>query len=178
MGRPKVTKDELTVREQAQIATNAQENALYIGHSLAGLTAEPVNLFDTAEVERRTMEYIADCQRTGTRVTPPGLALWLGITSEDLKKWLTGFGNDEQRRTALRINQFLHANFADNALLNKTSPALSMFIMKNWFGYKENANVESAESVEKIRTLDELQKEAESLPDFEIIETQGKKGNK
>lgn len=37
---------------------------------------------------------------------------------------------------------------------------------------------ETAESVEKIRTLDELQKEAESLPDFEIIETQGKKGNK
>lgn len=178
MGRPKVTKDELTVREQAQIATNAQENALHIGHSLAGLTAEPVNLFDTEAVERRTMEYIADCQRTGTRVTPPGLALWLGITSEDLKNWLTGFGNDEQRRTALRINQFLHANFADNALLNKTSPALSAFILKNWFGYKENPSVESAESVEKTRSLDELQKEAESLPDFEIIETQGKKGNK
>ena len=38
--------------------------------------------------------------------------------------------------------------------------------LKNWFGYKENANVESAESVEKIRTMDELQKEAESLPQY------------
>lgn len=178
MARLKEYRNELTVKEQAQLQTNAEENAVYIGHSLAGLNAAPVNLLDTEEVERRTLEYIADCQRTGTRVSPPGLALWLGITSADLTDWLTSYGNEEHRRTAARIYQFLHANFADNALLGKSSPALSIFLAKNWFGYTDAQRIETAQTVEKRKSLDELAKEAEALPDFEIIETQNGKGKK
>lgn len=177
MARPKQTKNELSVREQAQLATNAEENAVYIGHSLAGLAAQPVNLMDTEEVERRSMEFFQDCARTGTRVSPPGLALWLGITSSDLVNWLTdGGGTVEDRRSRARIYQFLHANWADNAMLGKMSPALAMFLAKNWFGYSDAQRMESAETVEKRKTLDELEAEANALPDTAIIETQkGKK---
>lgn len=178
MARQKLTTNELTVREQAALATSAEENAVYIGHSLAGLAAQPVNLMDTAEVEQRAMEYIQDCAKTGTRVSPPGLALWLGITSADLVAWLTDLGTEEHRKAAARIYQLLHANFADNAMLGKMSPALAMFLAKNWFGYSDAQRVETAETVEKRKSLDELAKEAEALPDFEIIETQGKKGKK
>lgn len=174
----KLTRDELTVREQAQLQTNAEDNALFIGHSLAGLAAPPVNLMDSEEVERRAAEYIADCQRTGTRVSPPGLALWLGITSDDLKEWLTTYGTEEHRRSAARIYQFLHAAFADNALAGKTSPQLAIFFAKNWFGYRDSQAIETAATVERRKSLDELAKEAEALPDFEIIDTQGKKGKK
>lgn len=178
MARPKATKDELTVKEQAMLQTNAEENALYIAHSLAGLAAQPVDLMDTEEVERRSMEYIQDCVKTGTRVSPPGLALWLGITSSDLTEWLTTYGTEEHRKSAARIYQFLHASFADNALSGKTSPQLAMFFAKNWFGYRDSQAIETAATVEKRKSLDELAKEAEALPDFEIIETQGKKGRK
>lgn len=178
MARPKATKEELTVKEQAMLQTNAEENALYIAHSLAGLAAQPVDLMDTEEVERRSMEYIQDCVKTGTRVSPPGLALWLGITSSDLTEWLTTYGTEEHRKSAARIYQFLHASFADNALSGKTSPQLAMFFAKNWFGYRDSQAIETAATVEKRKSLDELAKEAEALPDFEIIETQGKKGRK
>ena len=178
MARPKLTKDELTVREQAEIQTNAEENAIYLAHSLAGLAAVPVDLTDTEEVERRSMEYIQDCVKTGTRVSPPGLALWLGITSSDLTDWLTTVGDEQHRKSAARIYQFLHASFADNALGGKTSPQLAMFFAKNWFGYRDSQAVETAQTVEKRKSLDELAKEAEALPDFEIIETQGQKGKK
>ena len=178
MARPKATKDELTVKEQAQLQTYAEDNALFIAHSLAGLAAQPVNLMDTEEVERRSMEYIQDCVKTGTRVSPPGLALWLGITSSDLTEWLTSYGTEEHRKSAARIYQFLHASFADNALSGKTSPQLAMFFAKNWFGYRDSQAIETAATVEKRKSLDELAKEAESLPDFEIIETQGRKGKK
>ena len=174
MGRPRQTKEELIVKEQAALETSAAENALYINHSLRGLSVQPVNLMDTEEVERRAMDYIEDCQRTGTKVSPPALALWLGITSNDLTEWLTAYGNEEHRKSAARIYQFLHAAFADNALSGKTSPQLAMFFAKNWFGYRDAAAIETASVVEKRKSLDELAKEAEALPDFEIIETQGK----
>lgn len=179
MPKKKESLGELTVKEQAAIVAREEDNAMAIAHSLAGLAAPPVNLLDSEEVERRTMEYIADCQRTGAKVSPPSLALWLGITSADLVEWLTSYGNEEHRRTAARIYQFLHANFADNALAGKTSPQLAMFFAKNWFGYRDSQAVETAATVEKQKSLDELQKEADALPDFEIIETQGgKKGKK
>ena len=53
-----------------------------------------------------------------------------------------------------------------------------MFFAKNWFGYRDSQAVETAQTVEKRKSLDELAKEAEALPDFEIIETQGKRGKK
>lgn len=174
VGRPPASKEELALRNEANLQAVIDENDMTIAHSLAGLTAPPVNLMDIEEVERRTMEYIASCQRTGMRVSPPSLALWLGITSADLADWLTEYGTEEHRKTAARIYQFLHASFADNALTGKTSPQLAMFFAKNWFGYRDSQAVETAQTVEKQKSLDELAKEAEALPDFEIIETQGK----
>lgn len=176
----KVTPEELAIREQAAIQANMDDNSLFIAHSLAGLASQPVDLLNTEEVERRTMEYIADCQRTGTRVSPPGLALWLGITSNDLTNWLTDYGTEEHRKSAARIYQFLHAAFADNALAGKLSPQMAMFFAKNWYGYSDAQRVETAQTVEKRKSLDELAKEAEALPEFNIIDTQtpGKKGKK
>lgn len=55
---------------------------------------------------------------------------------------------------------------------------LAIFLAKNWFGYRDTQAIETAQVVEKRKSLDELAKEAEALPDFEIIETQGKKGKK
>lgn len=176
----KSTKEELTIREQAAIETATQENALYIAHSLAGLSAPPVDLMDTEAVERRAMEYFADCQRTGARVSPPGLALWLGISSSDLSDWLSSsYGTEERRKSAARIYQFLHAAYADVAIAGKINGQLAMFFAKNWFGYRDSQAVETAQTIEKQKSIDELAKEAEALPDFEIIETQnGKKGKK
>lgn len=172
MARPKLTQNDLTIREQAQITTNAEENKVMTRHSLNGLAAQPVDLLDTEAVERRTMEYITDCMNTGTRVTPPGLALWLGINSADLKNWLTEIGTEEHRKAASRIYQFLHAAWADVLMGGKISPSAGMFLGKNWFGYREEQRIETAETVEKVKTLDELQKEAEALPEITIIETQ------
>ena len=72
----------------------------------------------------------------------------------------------------------MHSAFADNALAGKTSPQLAIFLAKNWFGYRDSTAIETAQTVERRKSLDELAKEAEALPDFEIIETQGRKGKK
>ena len=171
-GRMPKDSEALALRNEANVMAALAENDKTIEHSLAGLSRPPVNLMDIDEVEQRTMEYIADCKLTGNKPSPPGLALWLGITSADLTDWLTSYGTDEHRKTAARIYQFLHASFADNALQGKSSPALTIFLAKNWFGYTDAQRIETAQTVEKRKSLDELAKEAEALPDFEIIETQ------
>lgn len=172
----KLTTEELMVREQTAIQEGFDENSMFIAHSLAGLSAPPVDLLDTEAVERRTMDYIMDCQRTGTRVTPPGLALWLGITSKDLSDWLNDIGTDEHRKTSNRIYQFLHAAFADYSISGKVPAQVSLYLLKNWFGYTDSSRVDTSQTIEKKKSLEELAKEAESLADFTIIETQkGKK---
>ena len=128
LGRPPMSAEEraLRVREKEEIDIKAEleQNASIIQHSLSGLSAAPVNLLDAAEVERRSLEYFADCVRSGAKVTPPGLALWLGITSADLTDWLTSLGTEDHRKSAARIYQLLHAAFMDTALTGKQSPQL------------------------------------------------------
>lgn len=184
-GRPPLSAEQLAVREQQReevaIQNELDQNASIIQHSLAGLSAAPVNLLDSAEVERRSLEYFADCVRSGAKVTPPGLALWLGITSADLTDWLTSLGSEDHRRSAARIYQLLHSAFMDTALTGKQSPQLSMFLAKNWFGYTDAQRIETAQVVEKRKTLDELAREAEALPDGDVIDVpfkEVKKGKK
>ena len=173
-GRPPLSAEQLAVREQQReevaIQNELDQNASIIQHSLAGLSAAPVNLLDSADVERRSLEYFADCVRSGAKVTPPGLALWLGITSADLTDWLTSLGTEDHRKSAARIYQLLHSAFMDTALTGKQSPQLSMFLAKNWFGYTDAQRIETAQVVEKRKTLDELAREAEALPDGDIID--------
>ena len=173
-GRPRLTPEELAVKkaekEQLEIQAELDENAIIIQHSLNGLAAKPVNLMECSEVERRSLEYFADCVQSGAKVTPPGLALWLGITSSDLTDWLTTYGTEEHRRSAARIYQLLHSAFMDTALNGKQSPQLSMFLAKNWFSYTDATRIETAQVVEKKKSLDELAKEAAALPDGDVID--------
>ena len=173
-GRPPLTEEQKALKarqkEALEMQTELEQNAAIIKHTLAGLASRPVDLMNSKEVEQRALAYFADCATTGARVTPPGLALWLGITSVDLTNWLSDYGTEEHRKSAARIYQFLHSAFADAALTGKQSPQLSMFFAKNWFGYTDSQRIETAQVVEKKKSLDDLAKEAAALPDGDIID--------
>jgi hypothetical protein len=177
-GRPPLTAEEkalrLAEREEAAVAANRAENDLFIGHAWAALSRPPVNLNDPTEVEQRVTEYALSCRASGLRPNPPALAAWLGITSDDLSTWLTGVGTEEQKRTAARIYQFLHQSFADTALAGKIPSATVVFLAKNWFGYSDAVRLETASTVERKKSLDELAKEAAALPDGDIIDAKVK----
>lgn len=177
-GRPPLTAEEkalrLAEREEAAVAANRAENDLFIGHAWAALSRPPVNLNDPTEVEQRVTEYALSCRASGLRPNPPALAAWLGITSDDLSTWLTGVGTEEQKRTAARIYQFLHQSFADTALAGKIPSATVVFLAKNWFGYSDAVRLETASTVDRKKSLDELAKEAAALPDGDIIDAKVK----
>lgn len=178
IGRPPLSPKEkevrLAEREAAAVEVNREENDLFIGHAWAALSRPPVNLNDPAELEQRVTEYAVSCRNSGLRPNPPALAAWLGITSDDLNTWLTGVGSEEQRRTAARIYQFLHQSFADTALSGKVPSATVIFLAKNWFGYTDAQRIETASTVDRKKSLDELAREAEALPDGDIIDVVAK----
>ncbi len=178
IGRPPLTEEEKEARALAKVQADRDENDLFIGHAWAALSRPPVDLSDPAEVEQRVTEYARSCRNSGLRPNPPALAAWPGITSNDLNEWLTGVGTEEQRKSAARIYQFLHQSFADMALAGKTSPQVAIFLAKNWFGYTDAQRLETASIVERRKSLDELAKEAEALPDGDIIEMEPKKGKR
>lgn len=181
-GRRPLTEEEKALKvkqkEALEMQSELEQNATIIRHSLAGLSVKPVDLLDNKEVEQRALAYFADCAATGAKVTPPGLALWLGITSSDLTDWLTTYGTEEHRKSAARIYQLLHSAFMDTALNGKQSPQLSMFLAKNWFGYTDAQRIETAQVVEKKKSLDELAREAAALPDGDVIDVQYKEVKK
>ncbi len=155
--------------QQEKAAAALAQNAAFIGHSLRALEQGPVDLLNLPAVEERFMEYVQSCAVTGTVISPPGLASWLGITSSDLKDWLRGYGPEEQRRSAQRIYQVLHQSFVDNALAGKLGPQTVQFFAKNWFGYSDIPEGAAGRTVEQNKTVDQLAKEAEQLTG-EVIE--------
>ena len=177
-GRPPLTAEEkalrIAEREQTMLQASRDENDAFIGHAWAALSRPPVDLMNPQDVEQRVTEYAMSCRASGLRPNPPALAAWLGITSDDLATWLTGVGTEEQRKTAARIYQFLHQSFADTALAGKVPSATVIFLAKNWFGYSDAVRLETASTVDRKKSLDELAKEAASLPDGDIIDVQAK----
>lgn len=177
VGRPPLSENEKMIRaaerEKEALSLNREENELFIGHAWAALSRPAIDLDDAKAVEQRVTEYALSCRNSGLRPNPPGLAAWLGITSAELGEWLVRPGTEEQRRMSARIYQFLHQSFADMALAGKTSPQVAIFLAKNWFSYTDATRIETA-SVERVKTLDDLAREAAALPDGDIIDAQVK----
>lgn len=177
-GRPPITAEEkalrLQQRSEASLLADLSENNMFIGHAWEALTRQPVDLNDPKAVEDRVTEYALSCRNNGMKPNPPALAAWLGITSEDLNTWLTGVGTEEQRKTAARVYQFLHQSFADTAMAGKIPSSTVVFLAKNWFGYQDAQRIETATTVERKKSLDELAREAAALPDGDIIDAKVK----
>lgn len=173
-GRPPLSAEEKALRlaqkEEQAVSASKEENDLFIGHAWAGLTRPPVDLKDLEAVENRVTEYALSCKNSGLRPNPPGMAAWLGVTSEAFSEWLTNPGDDAHKIAAARIYQFLHQSFADMALAGKTSPQITIFFAKNWFSYTDANRIEVAQTIEKAKSLDDLAKEAAALPDGDIID--------
>lgn len=147
-----------------------EDNTLYVAHAIDALRYGPVDLYNEAQVYDRLKLYIGSCKRNGMRPTPPGLANWLGITTEELKEWLVEPGDPEHRRLATRLYEFLRASWADYALTGKTPPSIAIFVAKNWFAMSDTNKVADAPQVKTQLDLEKLAAEAAALPDSEIIE--------
>lgn len=146
------------------------ENGVYVKHEVDALSYATVDLYDEKAVWNRLKLYAAACKKNGMRPTPPGVANWFGVSSEELRDWMLDPGDPEHRRLATRLYEFLRASWADYALTGKTPASIAIFVAKNWFAMSDANKVAEAPQVQKQLDLEKLAAEAAALPDNEIID--------
>lgn len=147
-----------------------EDNAVYVAHAAEALRYDSVDLYDTDAVWKRLKLYINSCRATGMRPTPPGLANWLGVTSEELRDWMIDPGDPDHRRLATRLYEFLRASWADYALSGKTPASIAVFVAKNWFAMSDANKIAEAPQVKSQLDLEKLAAEAAALPDSDVID--------
>ena len=148
----------------------ADENISYVQHEVDAINYPTVDIYNEEQVAQRFRLYVASCKRNNQRMTPPGLASWLGISTEELKDWMIDPGSMEHRRLAARIYEVLRASWADYAMSGKTPASIAIFVAKNWFAMSDVNRVESAPIVQKALDLEKLAAEAAALPDGDVYD--------
>lgn len=147
-----------------------EDNRKYVSHAVDALAYPTVDIYNEEEVWQRTQIYINSCKRNNQRPSPPGLANWFGISTEELRDWMIEPGTAEHRRLATRLYEMLRASWADYALQGKIPASVAIFAAKNWFAMSDVSKVSDAPQVQKQLDLEKLAAEAAALPDADIID--------
>lgn len=144
-------------------------NELAIAHGLRFLGLEKIDLNNKADVEERSRFYFESCLADGMKPTVSGYANCLGVQYQVLRKIVSGdplYADKNGTPVILDCYQFLQALIEDLSLNNKVNPAVSIFLMKNHFGYTDTTTLNIANvGVAEVLTDDELIRAATELPD-------------
>jgi len=118
------------------------ENSRFIRHALVAWNLPPIDISDPKQVERRIGEYFQYCADNDRKPQIVGLCNWLGINRDTLNSWIRG-----ETRTATHTDivkkavSMIEEMWADYMQAGKLNPATGIFLAKNWYGYKDVADV-------------------------------------
>lgn len=92
-----------------------------------------------AEVADRIDSYFAFCQESSIRPGVESLCLSLHISRQTLFRWCSGEGCSEYRQELAQSAKALVSAYIEQASLSgRINPATSIFLMKNWMGYRDS----------------------------------------
>ena len=118
------------------------ENSRFLRYALVAWNLPPIDISDPAQVEHRIEEYFQHCADNDRKPQIVGLCNWLGIDRKTLYNWLNG-----ELRTSTHLPiikkavSFIEEMWMDNMQNGRTNPAAGIFLAKNWFQYKDVADV-------------------------------------
>lgn len=115
-------------------------------NSLMDLRAEGIPRTDQ-ELQQRVDQYFQFCEERALRPGIESLSLSLGTTRRSFWQWCNGQGSKsrEWQRICLEAKQIIICFLEQAGLTGKINPAVLIFGLKNWAGYKDNT-VELAEA--------------------------------
>ena len=118
------------------------ENSRFVRHALASWGLPPIDISDPKQVEERIGAYFEYCINNDRRPQIVGMCNWLGITRETLNQWENG-GTRAATHTDIvkRARCLIEEMWADMMMTGKINPASGIFLSKNWFNYKDVADV-------------------------------------
>lgn len=118
------------------------ENSRFVRHALASWNLPPIDISDPEQVKNRIGEYFNYCMNNDRRPQIIGLCNWLGIHRDTLNTWVRG----EVRSTThtdivKKAYDVIEEMWTDYMQYGKISPPTGIFLAKNWFNYKDVADV-------------------------------------
>ena len=90
------------------------------------------------EVAQRIDEFFGLCERTSLRPGIETMCMSLHISRQTLLNWSRGDGCSRERKELVNgARAFIHAFLEQASLSGKLNPATSIFLLKNWCGYRD-----------------------------------------
>lgn len=118
------------------------ENARYIRNALASWNLPPIDISDPEQVQQRLSDYFRHCAENDRRPQIIGMCNWLGISRDTLNKWKNGeVRNSTHTDIIKRAYDLMEEMWTDYMTNGKISPPTGIFLAKNWYGYKDVADV-------------------------------------
>ena len=112
--------------------------------------------------------------KNNMKPTVEGLATAFGVDRRTLYKWVHNIDSDSLpvnfRVTLKKVYQVLNSNFTDLSINGKINPVISIFLMKNNFGYKDQTEVVQTTSTESTKADEVMNK-------YDIIDADFKEKN-
>ena len=118
------------------------ENSRFLRFALASWDLPPIDISDPEQVKERIGMYFKHCAENDRKPQIIGMCNWLGISRQALNEWKNGemraatHGDIIKKACAIIEEQW--ADYMQNGKIN---PASGIFLAKNWFGYKDVADV-------------------------------------
>ena len=129
------------MNERNELLDKQKINTQFIEHTISLSSFEPIVL-DRENVGKRTLEYIRLCIRDVVKPNLTGYALALGTTPDGLNEWVMDKRLTEETRGALMKGiSMIEATMISMMMDSNLNPVASIFLLKNHFGYKDQAEI-------------------------------------
>lgn len=118
------------------------DNSRYLRYALVAWDLPPIDISDPKQVEQRIGEYFQHCADNDRKPQIVGLCNWLGINRDTLNSWVRGETRIGTHSDIIKkAVSFIEEMWMDNMQNGRTNPAAGIFLAKNWFNYRDVADV-------------------------------------
>lgn len=127
-----------------------------------------IDTSDPDQVSKRVDEYLDFCMERDAMPTLAGAAIAIGVSRETLWIWETGkYRTSGHLNAVKKIRVAIEDSMTRMLMEGKMNPAAAIFMLKNWYGYKDNVDINVTPNTNLAEQLPASQIEAqlEDLPD-------------
>ena len=156
-------KNQLMESQDNPVTENKLTNADITSHNLELFQLPYIDpYYKPEEGINRITEYLEICIKNNMKPTLEGLATAFGIDRKTIYKWANNIDSNSLpvnfRTVIKKVYQLLNSNFTDLSINGKINPVISIFLMKNNFGYKDQTEVLQTTTTESTKADEVMNK--------------------
>lgn len=118
------------------------DNSRFVRYALASWNLPPIDISDAQQVEERLGMYFKYCMDNDRRPQVVGMCNWLGVSRDTVNTWKRGeYRNGAHSDIIRKAYDLMEEMWIDYMQSGKINPATGIFLAKNFFAYKDVADV-------------------------------------